>query len=153
MMATGLSLQFGGVEVTVDGEPRVTNEEFLYRGMMMSNVPNSFLCVGYTNASWTLRVDLLGNFVCDMLTHMKTKGFGYVCPRPPPDLTVGAPLLDLDSTYVKRHLKDMPKQGPGYPWATPGHYLGDYLDCKVKPLVHDSLHFEADCDGGLKSKL
>ena len=42
-------------------------------------------------------------------TH-QTKGFGYVCPRPPPDLTIGVPVLDLDSSYVKRHLKDMPKQ-------------------------------------------
>lgn len=69
--ATGLKLQAcGGMELDVDGKHVNIGDTLAYKGMMLSNVPNFALCVGYTNASWTLRADLASRYVCRVLTYM-----------------------------------------------------------------------------------
>ncbi len=81
--ATGLHVQMlGGAEITVDGAPVDPGKTFAYEGMMLSNVPNLAFVFGYTNASWTLRADLVCEWVTRVLNKMDEKGTPIVTPRP-----------------------------------------------------------------------
>jgi cation diffusion facilitator CzcD-associated flavoprotein CzcO len=60
--ATGLDLlAFGGVKIQLDSQPFDISKSFVYKGLMLSDLPNFFIFVGYTNASWTLKVISLVN--------------------------------------------------------------------------------------------
>lgn len=105
--ATGLKLlALGGVALTVDGVPVEPGQALTYKGVMLGNVPNLALCVGYTNASWTLRADLSSRYVCRLLDHM-TRHDG--------SLAGAQPLLSLKSGYVQRAEGQLPRQGAGGP--------------------------------------
>lgn len=123
--ATGLEMQYmGGVPICVDGVPVDPSKCYNYKGMMLSNVPNLVTCFGYTNASWTLRVDLVGDFVCRLLKRMRRRGMRQVTPRL--DRPVGEePLLDFSSGYVRRGLARFPRQGTRRPWKMSQNYLSD----------------------------
>ena len=57
--ATGLRLQaLGGASISLDGTEINHRDRFVYKAHMLEDVPNLFWCVGYTNASWTLRADM-----------------------------------------------------------------------------------------------
>src|ERR1700752_131786 len=74
--ATGLNLQlFGGATVTVDGQPVDLTKTMAYKGLMLSGLPNMIYTVGYTNASWTLKADLVSEFVCRVLNYMAANGY------------------------------------------------------------------------------
>ena len=74
--ATGLVVQpLGGAKFVVDGKPVVPSQTMIYKGMMYSDVPNLAAVFGYTNASWTLKADLVCEYVCRLLNHMDRKGF------------------------------------------------------------------------------
>jgi monooxygenase len=125
--ATGLSmLAFGGVELTVDGEPVDLGNTLTYRGVMLGGVPNLAYCIGYTNASWTLRADLSSRYVCRLLTHMARHGYVSATPIAPA-VAQRRPLLDLTSGYVQRAVDRFPKQGDRSPWTTRQNYLVDAL--------------------------
>ena len=80
--ATGFNLEFlGGMEVVVGGEEVDIGKVLTYKGMMVSGVPNLAFSVGYTNASWTLKVELTGEFVCRVLNHMAENGLTDLRPR------------------------------------------------------------------------
>jgi len=69
--ATGLNLlALGGIDLVVDGEPVALQERMAYKGMMLSRVPNFAFTIGYTNASWTLKADLVAEYVCRVIAHM-----------------------------------------------------------------------------------
>ncbi len=126
--ATGLRLKVGGgVEFTVDGERRSTRELYVYRGMMFGDVPNLAVCVGYVNATWTLRSDLASRYVCRLLNHLYAGGWRVAVPRAPEGM-VGRPLLPLTSGYVQRAVPDLPQQGDGAPWLMRQNYLLDRRD-------------------------
>ncbi len=73
--ATGLNLQlFGGAAVMRNGVPIELNETMAYKGMMLTHMPNMAFTIGYTNASWTLKADLVSEFVCRVLNYMDAKG-------------------------------------------------------------------------------
>ena len=79
--ATGLNLQaFGGLALTVDGEPVHLPDHLAYKGMMLSDVPNFVFTIGYTNASWTLKADLVAEFTCRVLAHMGQHGYRTFVP-------------------------------------------------------------------------
>ena len=81
--ATGIELLIlGGAEFTVDGASVDFANEWTYKGMMCTNIPNMVQTFGYINASWTLRADLIAHWVCRVLNHMKAKGYNKVTPRP-----------------------------------------------------------------------
>ena len=125
--ATGLSLlPIGGMTLTVDGAPVTLGERFAYRGMMLSGVPNLAFCVGYTNASWTLRADLVSQYVCRLLNHMARHDIAYGAPVAPPG-EVARPLLDLTSGYVQRAIDRFPKQGRRDPWTVRQNYVLDRI--------------------------
>jgi monooxygenase len=123
--ATGLNLvAFGGVDYAVDGDPVVLPERFAYKGMMLSGVPNFVFAVGYTNASWTLKVDLVFEYVCRLIAHMDRHGYDQCVPEA--DERIEArPLLDFSAGYVQRALDRFPKQGSAEPWQLAQSYLRD----------------------------
>ena len=70
--ATGLQIQFGGgMKLSLDGQPVDLSESYVYRGMMLSGIPNLVVTFGYTNASWTLKSDLTADFVCRLVNRME----------------------------------------------------------------------------------
>ena len=126
--ATGLKLlPCGGIRLALDGAAVQPGERLTYKGLMLSDVPNCAACVGYTNASWTLRAELSARYVCRLLRHMGRHGYAVCVPRC--DLAaVGArPLLGLTSGYVQRAAGLFPKQGAKAPWVLRQNYLLDLL--------------------------
>src|SRR5208337_5184350 len=84
--ATGLQLlAFGGTELIVDDRPVRLPETMAYKGMMLSGMPNMAFTIGYTNASWTLKADLVSEFVCRVLNYMDANGYDTVVPQHPGD--------------------------------------------------------------------
>jgi cation diffusion facilitator CzcD-associated flavoprotein CzcO len=135
--ATGLSLlPVGGVEVVVDGEPVDAGRRLAYRGLMLSGVPNLAYCIGYTNASWTLRADLSSRYVCRLLAFMERHGYDVATPQAPPDGN-RRPLLDLTSGYVRRALDRFPQQGDRDPWTVRQNYVLDVLTTPRADLRRD----------------
>jgi cation diffusion facilitator CzcD-associated flavoprotein CzcO len=139
--ATGLELLFfGGAELAIDGEAVELPSRMTYRGMMLSGVPNLFFTVGYTNASWTLRADLVAEHVCRILNHMRRSGDKVVTPNAKPDVEE-VPLLDLKSGYVERATGRFPKQGAVNPWNVRQNYLLELLRFRTGRVADPELAF------------
>jgi len=140
--ATGLTLQaFGGVEMSVD-ERRVDPAQLLsYKGVMMSGVPNFASVFGYINASWTLKADLIANFVCRLLNLMDRKGMRQVTPQPHGE-TAAAPFVEkFTPGYIQRAIASWPKQGSTKPWRVYQNYFKDSLALKWSRLEDGALEF------------
>ena len=140
--ATGLHVQMlGGAEITVDGAPVDPGKTFAYEGMMLSNVPNLAFVFGYTNASWTLRADLVCEWVTRVLNKMDEKGTSIVTARPADPNMKADPMMDFSSGYVLRALSATPKQGPQAPWRQNQDYLADLKILRKAPIEDDELVF------------
>ena len=133
--ATGLELLFlGGMAVTVDGEPVDPSTKLSYKGMMLQDVPNLAIAIGYTNASWTLKCDLTLDYVTRLLNRMRTTGQRQATPVDRADTVATQPLLGLTSGYVLRAADRLPKQGTAFPWQVHQSYLRDYRAIKRSGL-------------------
>jgi cation diffusion facilitator CzcD-associated flavoprotein CzcO len=140
--ATGLEmLALGGVHLKVDGMPIDPAGTFVYKGVMLSNVPNFAFCVGYTNASWTLRADLASTFVCRLLNHMDRRGYQSCKPACDPASLKAKPLLDLTSGYVLRAAANLPKQATQRPWLIRQNYILEALTMKLSRMEDGILKF------------
>ena len=145
--ATGLDMQVGGgIEIEIDGQPFHAPDHVTYRGMMLSDVPNAALAFGYTNASWTLKVDLTAERVCRLINHMQVKDLDYVVPVLPDGLET-LPMLDFSSGYVQRALHTLPKQGATPPWQTYQNYLQDMFAIRYGKLDDGHVRFGKAGDG------
>ncbi|MEE3852005.1 NAD(P)/FAD-dependent oxidoreductase [Gordonia sp. LSe1-13] len=123
--ATGLNIKVvGGIDLTVDGEPVALTDTVVYRGMMLSGVPNFAMAIGYTNSSWTLKIGLLCEYFCKLLGHMDRHGYDSVRAVADPAMPT-RPLLDFGAGYVQRALGSLPKQGPKAPWVMSMSYYTD----------------------------
>jgi cation diffusion facilitator CzcD-associated flavoprotein CzcO len=123
--ATGLRLIFlGGLKVTVDGHTIDPKEHKVYKGAMLSDVPNLAMATGYTNASWTLKSELVLQYACRLIAHMDRKKIARAIPRVGPE-DGDAPLLDFNSGYVLRAADHMPRQGTRLPWKLYQNYVRD----------------------------
>ncbi len=143
--ATGLKLQAcGGMSIEVDGEAVQIGDTLAYKGMMLSNVPNFALCVGYTNASWTLRSDLASRYVCRVLNYMDENGYKMCVARNISRSVEKRPLLDISAGYVLRAADVLPKQGPGAPWQMKQNYLLDLFNLRYSALEDGTLTFRHD---------
>ncbi|MGH3276803.1 MAG: flavin-containing monooxygenase [Streptosporangiaceae bacterium] len=124
--ATGLNLlPLGGIKLTVDGEAVIIAGRVAYKGMMLEGVPNMAFAIGYTNASWTLKIDLVSAYVCRMLRYMRENGRGIVTPRLPSGPMDKTPLIDMTSGYFERERASLPQQGSRAPWRLRQHYFKD----------------------------
>jgi monooxygenase len=126
--ATGLNLMLlGGMTLSVDGQRVDPAAAFAYKGMMLSGVPNFAFTVGYTNASWTLKADLVSEYLCRLLGHMDTTGHRQCVPVLADPAMPQRPLLDLTSGYVQRSLSELPRSGAKRPWRLGMSYAHDVL--------------------------
>ena len=125
--ATGLNMvAFGGVALTVDGRPVDISKTMTYKAMMLSGVPNFAYVMGYTNASWTLKADLVSAYVCRLLGHMQRHSYD-VCVAERDESVAEEPLMALSSGYVMRSIDQFPKQGSRAPWRLRMNYVYDLL--------------------------
>jgi len=141
--ATGLDLLFlGGSELVVDDLPVDLPSRVGFKGFMLSEVPNFAFTVGYTNASWTLRADLVADHVCRLLAHMDRRGARQVVPRRDADTEL-SPFLDLSSSYIQRALDRFPKQGAASPWRVRQNYFSDLRLLRLGRVDDPALEFRA----------
>lgn len=141
--ATGLELLFlGGIEISVDGIALDAPNRFVYKGCMLSGVPNMTYAMGYTNASWTLKCDLTHRYFNRLVTYMDAQGFKYFIPQEPVNKDNTEGFLDLNSGYIKRHEHELPKQASESPWKLHQNYFKDWWMFKRDPRKERGLTFE-----------
>lgn len=157
--ATGLRvLPFGGLTLVVDGEPVAPSQRLAYRGAMLSGVPNFMFALGYTHAAWTLKVDLVAQFLSRVLAEMDRLDAYVATPVPPPGPIATRPLLDLDAGYLRRARHLLPRAGAQPPWDLPQDYRADVRRLLREPLADGVLRFDgllearsAESDGSGRS--
>ncbi|WP_194087907.1 alpha/beta fold hydrolase [Cryobacterium algoritolerans] len=127
--ATGLNiLAIGGMSLDVDGSRITLADTLTYKGMMLDGVPNFAMTIGYTNASWTLKADLVARYIGRVLKYMDRHHNDVVTPRASPSVRSGhrVSLIDLQSGYVRRGVNSLPRQGEKTPWRLHQNYLSDF---------------------------
>ena len=142
--ATGLKLAVAGkIPVRVDGDLVDWSEHFYYKACMFSNVPNFSAVFGYLNASWTLRADIVSEYVCRVLNHMRDTGTEVATPllADPSSLTEEN-IFDFSSGYIQRALHIMPKSAAHLPWRLSQNYVQDRIDMKSGPVDDGVLRFD-----------
>jgi monooxygenase len=140
--ATGLEMQaFGGMELTVDKQRVDLSQALAYKGVMMSGVPNFASVFGYINASWTLKADLICNYVCRLLNFMDRKGVRQVIPNPVGESAVAPFVENFSSGYIQRALARWPKQGRKKPWRVYQNYFRDTMSLKWTRVDDEGLEF------------
>jgi monooxygenase len=139
--ATGLNLLvLGGLELALDGKSLDLSETVAYKGMMISGVPNLAITVGYSNASWTLKADLVAGYVCRLLNYMDEHEYAVCTPQAPDPSLPTQPFLDLMSGYVLRSIAQFPKQGVEAPWRLHQNWFRDIRLLGRGP-VDDAIEF------------
>ncbi|MET1073682.1 MAG: NAD(P)/FAD-dependent oxidoreductase [Umezawaea sp.] len=140
--ATGLNVQaFGGIALTVDGVPVRLADTVTYKGMMLSGVPNLAYAVGYTNASWTLKIGLLCEHFCRLLAVMDAGGHDTCLPEVENPAMPTRPFLDFAAGYVRRVVDELPRQGDRAPWSTSTDYHADVEVLRRLPVEDPGLRF------------
>jgi monooxygenase len=123
--ATGLNLRlFGGMAMSVDGKAVEMNKHISYKGLMFSDLPNMSNTLGYTNASWTLKADLIAEYVCRLIQHMDKTGTQIAVAKRDPNVQP-TQLLDMTSGYVARAEAHLPKGADRAPWKLYQNYAMD----------------------------
>ena len=140
--ATGLQLQaLGGVKVSVDGTEVKPQERFSYKAHMLDDVPNLFWCIGYTNASWTLRADMTARASAKLIDYMKERGYTHAYPHLQSAPSVEKPTWDLQAGYVKRSLHALPKSTTKRPWVVRQDFLADAIDFRFLDKIDEDMVF------------
>jgi cation diffusion facilitator CzcD-associated flavoprotein CzcO len=146
--ATGLQLQaLGGVSLSIDGTEIKPQDRFVYKAHMLEDVPNLFWCVGYTNASWTLRADMTARATAKLLAHMRTHGYTRAHPHRGAEPMTEKPAWDIQAGYVLRNLHALPKSGTRRPWNVRQNYFADAIDHRFD-RIEEAMVFGAIADGG-----
>jgi cation diffusion facilitator CzcD-associated flavoprotein CzcO len=145
--ATGFNLNvMGDIPFTVDGKPVDFAQTVGYRGTMFTGVPNMAWVFGYFRASWTLRADMIGDFVCRLLNHMKAKGASVVTPtRRPSDAGMALkPWVDPENFnpgYLTRGMHLLPRQGDRPPWQHTQDYWSEAQEMPRADLDDGALQY------------
>jgi len=140
--ATGLDLQImGGIEVVVDGKPYDFSQKMIYRGILFQDLPNLGMVFGYTNASWTLKADLVSEYMCRMINHMDTSRTQFAVPVDT-ESTAHIPFMDMSSGYIQRALNKVPQQGDKLPWRLYQNYVKDMFMLRFGKLNDGILMFK-----------
>lgn len=147
--ATGLQLQaLGGARISLDGTEIKPPERFVYKAHMLEDVPNLFWCVGYTNASWTLRADMTARATAKLLAHMRTRGYTHAYPHLGGEPMPEKPAWDIQAGYVQRALHALPKSGTRRPWNVRQNYFADALDYRFD-RIEEAMVFGRAADRAL----
>lgn len=140
--ATGLDLlALGGIDIVVDGKAVVMNKTMSYKGMMLAGVPNLAYVIGYTNASWTLKADLTGEYLCRLLNSMARRGFRQCTPRRKDTSVTEESWIDFSSGYIQRSLDKFPTQGNKKPWRLHQNYALDLVTLRFGPVNDGTMVF------------
>ena len=141
--ATGLKLAVAGkIAVSVDGEPVDFAQRYYYNNAMFSNLPNLAVVFGYLNASWTLRSDIVAQYVCRVIGHMDKTGTTIATPVLGPDERIEDDnIFDFSSGYLQRSLHELPKSAKTLPWRLNQEYLHDRRNMRTAPIADGVLRF------------
>ena len=140
--ATGLQvLVLGGIDMTVDGVKPVLKDSLAYRAMMLSDIPNFVYSIGYTNSSWTLKVDIVFDYACRVIETMDRCGYSKCVPVNPDPSMETRPLLDFQAGYVKRAVDELPREGTKAPWELTMNYVKDRKSLREDPVQDGVLQF------------
>ena len=140
--ATGLQLlALGGAELAVEGRAVRPPETMAYKGMMLSGVPNFAFTIGYTNSSWTLKADLVSEFVCRLLAYMDARGYDQCVPVNDDPSVTEQPLLDFSAGYVLRSIDQFPRAGSRRPWRLGMSYLHDVVALRYGKINDGAMRF------------
>lgn len=140
--ATGLEVQaLGNINVSLDGEPFHFNEKMVYRGVLIQDLPNAGMVFGYTNASWTLKADLVCEWLCRLFNTMDNNGQTVVTAKEHRGDVDLAPFVDMQSGYLQRALHQAPKQGSRFPWKMYQNYVLDWFSLKFGRIQDTTLVF------------
>jgi len=146
--ATGLNMvPFGGIRLTVDEAEVELPKAIIYRGMMLSGVPNMAFAFGYINQSWTLGADLTCEQVCRLLDHMDRHGYKQCTPRPPAETVGVVPFATLTSGYLKRAIDQFPRHAARDPWQRQQNYARNRRSMRRAPVEHPALEFSLPATG------
>jgi cation diffusion facilitator CzcD-associated flavoprotein CzcO len=127
--ATGLQLQaLGGVTIGIDGAEVKPQDRFVYKEHMLEDIPNLAWCVGYINASWTLRADLTARAVAKLLAYMDSHGYTHAYPHLGDQPMPEKPAWNINAGYVQRAAHVLPKSGTHRPWNVRHNYVLDAID-------------------------
>ena len=140
--ATGLNLlAFGGVKILVDSKPFDVSNSFVYKGLMLSDLPNFFVFIGYTNASWTLKSDLTSEYISRVLKYMEKHHYKACQAKIIETGLTPIPLLNLNSGYINRSAHTLPSQGNKAPWRVYQNYILDYKMLRLDAVKDKRLLF------------
>ncbi|MDX2374224.1 NAD(P)/FAD-dependent oxidoreductase [Psychrobacter sp. PP-21] len=145
--ATGLKLQMlGGAAVSIDGQAIDIGTRMTYKAVMIEGIPNMAALFGYTNASWTLKIDLACQYLVRLLSYMHKNRYQVALPQAETASATACAQTDtvmgsLSSGYVRRATDRLPKQGDRYPWYVTNNYLSDHVMLKYRKIKDDWLRF------------
>ena len=145
--ATGLKLQMlGGTKIYVDGEAVTIGSRMTYKAVLLENIPNMAVIFGYTNASWTLKVDLACSYLIRLFKHMKKHRYHTVIPQADiageqAQIQADTIMGSLSAGYISRAKDELPKQGDRYPWRVTSNYLSDRIVLKRRSIKDKWLRF------------
>lgn len=142
--ATGFNLlPFGRIQLSVDGQRVHLPDTTCYKAMMLSGVPNFAFAIGYTNISWTLKVDLVCEHFCRLLDHMDAHGYRTVEPVLDDPSMARVPASDLKAGYVQRGIAKFPRAGTRGPWTYDNAYEKDVERLREGPVDDHALRYTA----------
>ncbi|MFL6056617.1 MAG: flavin-containing monooxygenase [Actinoallomurus sp.] len=140
--ATGLRLlPLGGVRLVVDGREVRPAETMAYKSIMLSGVPNFAFTFGYTNASWTLKADLVSGYVVRLLRHLGAHGYDQCVPLNDDPTVTERPLFDFQPGYVLRSIDEFPRSGSRAPWRLRMSYPHDLFTLRYGRIDDGVLRF------------
>lgn len=142
--ATGLDIQMlGGIKLSVDGQEVVMKDKVIYKNVMVEGVPNAAMIFGYTNISWTLKVDIVAEYLCRLFNLMDKRGYRTVVARDAENSRGKETILgSLNSGYIKRAADRLPRQGTQGPWKSSQNYLEDVKILRFDPIEDGYLEFD-----------
>ena len=142
--ATGLDIQMlGGIRPTVDGREVVMKDKIIYKNVMVEGVPNAGMIFGYTNISWTLKVDIAAEYLCRLMNLMDKRGYRTVVARDTENSRGEDTVLgSLNSGYIHRAADRLPRQGTHGPWKSSQNYLEDVKILRFEPIEDGYLEFD-----------
>jgi cation diffusion facilitator CzcD-associated flavoprotein CzcO len=145
--ATGLSMvPLGNIPLSVDDREVELPDTLVYRGMLLSGVPNLAFAFGYINQSWTLGSDLTSEHVCRLLRFMDEHGYDTCTPRHDDAPVATIPFAELSSGYILRSIDRFPRQRAGDPWQRVQHYPRDRRSVVRSPIDDPALEFSRASD-------